>query len=192
MQRRPRGIDSLSPAQFAGVTIALSLFAFMCGGIVEAATLSGARAAAPAPLLPVPPEPAAPEGVIEDRGDLPQPPAEASPVERIDGQTAPALELAPDGRVTDGATAPLPPADPDPRVSVIDLRLAPDPNPSLGSPVEVVDGAAPPRSGSVAVLDGRAASPGLGAPEPRAQWGISSDVDVIDGSAAHIRPRTSS
>ncbi len=217
MQRHPRGIDSLSTAQFAGVTFALSLLAFALGGIVEAATLVRAHAAAPAALEPLAGSagPAAPSGpaagdapgaaelpvqpqpvILEGGGELREAPAEPAPapaqVEQIDGRTAPALVTQPDSRVTDGASAPTPQLEGNPDVAVIDLARAPVPDPSAGSPVAVIDGSAPQRGGSVEVIDGHAVSVALGTVAARAQWGIASTVDVIDGSAAHVLPRTSS
>jgi hypothetical protein len=244
MQRDPRGIDSLSASQFAGLTLAVSLLAFTCGGIVQAATLARLAHAA-APLEPVPPDPGsgspyqappaanqvppganqappganqappganqAPPGanrippganapsspaqpvIFDDGADRPESPPAPSPVHVIDVRTAATPELAPDRPVTDLATAPEPRNRPDPRIAVIDLARAPLPASPAASPVAIYDGAAPPRGGSVEVIDGNLArSVALGTIAPRTSWGIASSVDVIDGSAAHVRPRTSS
>jgi hypothetical protein len=241
MQRHPRGIDSLSPAQFAGLTLAVSLLAFTCGGLVQAATLArlAHAAATAAPLEPVPPDPGsgdlnqapsgatnqappganlAPSGanqvppganhvpqgsnqpsshaqpvIFDDGADPPQSPPPPSPVRVIEVRTAAIPVLVPDRRVIDGATAPEPPNSPDRRIAVIVLTRAPLPGPAFESPVAVYDGAAPLRGGGVEVIDGSLArSVALGTIAPRASWGIASSVDVIDGSAAHVRPRTSS
>jgi hypothetical protein len=206
MQRDPRGIDSLSASQFAGLTLAVSLLAFTCGGIVQAATLARLAHAA-APLEPVPPDPGS--------GSPYQAPPAANQVPPGANQAPPGANQAPPGanqappganRIPPGANAPSSPAQPvifddgadrpesrpEPSpVRVIDVRTAA--TPELPSLVAVYDGAAPPRGGGVEVIDGSLArSVALGTIAPRGSWGIASSVDVIDGSAAHVRPRTSS
>jgi hypothetical protein len=202
MDRQLRGIDSLSPAQFAGMTLGVSLFAFVCGGIVEAQTLSHALfAPAPAVLEPVAPAPdqADPAGaasppqpvIFEDRNDSKDAPAEAPPVEQIDGGVATNPEPAPDAGVgvVDGATAAQPAAQPDPSVAVTDAERAPAPQVSSWSAVPVFYGEAPLRSASVEVIDGSKNSFALGTVAPVAQWRIVSGIEVIDGSAPFVPAR---
>ncbi len=181
MDERPRGIDSLSPAQFAGVTIAISLFAFTCGGAVEAAT----RALAPPALVaPAQPEPAQPQ-LIEDRGEPNDVPADAPPIRLIDGHViaAPAAPADPGVELSDGSAAVQPAPPPDPSVAVVDAARAPVPDASGWSGVPVIVGSAASSGWSVAVIDGSKDSLAPAAAAPAVQWRIVSGVDVIDGSA---------
>ncbi len=199
MQRHPRGIDSLSPAQFAGLTLAVSFLAFTCGGIVEAATLALApRAALPAALEPLPPGAlrSADRAVDEAPAAADQIPAGANQAPACANQSPPGVNRTPscgqfavaeaDAERAQGPANPA--AGTDTRVT--DGATAPQPDASGGTSVAVIDGSAPLRRASVEVIDGSATSIALGTVAPRTQWGIASTVDVIDGSAPHVRPRT--
>lgn len=205
MDQRPRGIDSLSPAQFAGVTIAISLFAFTCGGAVEAATRALAPPALVAPeLAPIPggagpaspagaPQPAEPQ-LIEDRGEPNGAPADAPPIRLIDGHViaAPAAPADPGVELSDGSTAVQPAPPPDPSVAVVDAVRAPALDSSGWSSVPVIVGSAASSGWSVAVIDGSRDSLAAAAAFPAVQWRIVSGVDVIDGSAPSEAVRTNS